>query len=779
MKNEKCEVVNMEKISLNGEWKLFIAEEGEYLCDYSALTTGEQLEKSDFLKIKGNVPGNFELDMQAAGIIPDLFYGKEILRAQELEYRHLWYCRLFDYTAVSDKDSFLTFEGIDTFAEIYLNGEHIGSTDNMLIPHEYPVNGKLKEKNELVIHIKPTALEAQRYSIEAGCNVHLKYNAGSLATRKAAHMFGWDIMPRILSGGLWRGAYIKLVPKRRIEEIYAYTVKADPQKAEIWVYYRMNPISKINEYRLKITGVCGESNFELNERLWHNEGRAEIKMDYPELWWPKNMGEPKLYSVKAELLRGEEVIDSRSFNFGIRTVKLERTALTDENGGGEFRFYINGEPMFVMGTNWVSLDAFHSRDSKRLPAALELLDETGCNMVRCWGGNVYEDCDFFDFCDTHGIAVWQDFAMGCAAYPQTEDFCRRLKEEATVIIKKLRGYTSLVLWAGDNECDEAVAGWTSFSRNPAENILTRVILPEILRRNDPARPFLPSSPYIEGGVFDAGKAEFVPERHLWGPRDYFKSDFYKNSYAHFASETGYHGCPSLESVRKFISPDKLWPPEDNDEWLAHATCMETGKDVTYSFRIPLMLKQVKNLWGAEPENIEKFVLASQLSQAEAMKYFIERFRYGKWRRTGIIWWNLLDGWPQFSDAVTDYYFNKKIAFDFIKRSQAPVCLMFAEPENGHIELIAANEYPYTAHITYKVTDVSCGREIVSGSAEMKKFSSEMINRIIFDSEKPHFYLIEWWLHGKSYKNHYLSGNPPFELDKYVRCAMKCGLIDNR
>ena len=765
----------MEKISLNGAWKLFLAEEGER-DDCDALTSKKQLEAAGFGCIKGTVPGNFELDMQAAGMLPELFYGKNVLEAQELEYMHLWYCRSFDYEA-ADADAFLAFDGIDTYAEIYLNGERIGSADNMLIPHEYPVGGKLRAKNELVVHIRPTALEAQKYPMEAGCTVYQKYNAGSLATRKAAHMFGWDIMPRLLSGGLWRDVYIRQAPKRRIEEVYAYTVQADSEHAQVWVYYRLNPIPKIGEYRLKISGVCGGNRFETAEKLWHNEGKAEIHINAPKLWWPKNMGEPNLYSVRVELLHGDEEIDCREVRLGIRTVRLERTALTDGNGGGEFRFYVNGKPMFVMGTNWVPLDAFHSRDRERLPRALALLDESGCNMVRCWGGNVYEDHAFFDFCDAHGIAVWQDFAMGCAAYPQTEDFCRKLRTEAEVIVKRLRGHASLALWAGDNECDEAITSWTALSRDPDGNVLTRGILPEVLRRHDPVRPYLPSSPYIDGGVLRSGRMEFLPEKHLWGPRDYFKGDYYRNSPAHFASETGYHGYPALESMEQFLSPEKLWPPMGNDEWLVHAASMELSGDAPYAYRIPLMVKQVENLWGEMPDTLERFVLASQLSQAEAVKYFIERFRYGKWRRTGIIWWNLLDGWPQFSDAVVDYYFRKKAAFDFIKRSQLPVCLMMTEPQDGKMKLVAANEYPFDVEFAYKVTDLTDGAAAVSGAARVEALSAKEIGEIAYDPQKAHFYRIQWRLDGKEYQNHYLSGTPPFRLDEYVGWMRQCGLLE--
>jgi beta-mannosidase len=183
--------------------------------------------------------------------------------------------------------------------------------------------------------------------------------------------------------------------------------------------------------------------------------------------------------------------------------------------------------------------------------------------------------------------------------------------------------------------------------------------------------------------------EYLTESHIWGPRDYFKSEFYKGSLAHFASEIGYHGSVSVKSMMRFISPDKLWPWRDNDEWLVHAASPETGKDGPYVCRIELMAKQVKELFDLIPEGLEDFVLASQISQAEAKGFFVELFRVQA-HRSGIIWWNLIDGWPQFSDAVVDYYFHKKLAYYYLRQSQQPLLLSFSESENWKLPFYASN-----------------------------------------------------------------------------------------
>ncbi len=763
-------------VSLDGTWRLFIAP--HHACKHFAsdITSAQEAARHGLTEIPGTVPGNFELDMMDAGLLEDLFYGNNPLLAQELEDRHLWYCRSFSLADSPETKTLLHFEGIDTVAQIYLNGQLLGSTNNMLIGYDFDLTGRLLPENELAVHILPIFLENQKYINEAGCYVYQPYASDSLRIRKAPHMFGWDIMPRILSGGIWRSVTLLRQAEHRIEDSYLYTVRASEQEAEVWGYYRVTPCGDIKKYTLRVTALCGDSAFSWEGRLWHWEGTFKLTVENPRLWWPKNMGEPNLYRVTLELWREEELLDTCRKTLGIRTVTLDKTPLTDAAGRGEFCFRVNGQRMFVMGTNWVPLDAFHSRDRQRLAKAMELVEDIGVNMLRCWGGNVYEDHEFFDYCDRMGIAVWQDFAMGCAVYPQDQAFCDSIRQEAEYVAAKLRQHPSLFLWAGDNEVDEAYTQWTSLSLDPnTHNRITRAVLPQVLQRLDPARPYLPSSPFVDAQAFARQAFEQMPEKHLWGPRDYFKGDYYNTSLAHFASETGYHGCPSPRSMARFLSPDKLWPFENNDQWLTHAACMENTVGAPYSYRIPLMVSQVKTLFGQVPGDLAAFALASQLSQGEAVKFFIERFRSGKWRRTGIIWWNLLDGWPQFSDAVVDYYYIKKASYSFIKRSQAPVCLMFREPEQGSLSLVGCNELPAEKTLRFQVRDLAAGETVLQGDVSLPGFSREDLGAVPC-RDGVHFYLICWELEGREHRNHYISGNPPYDYSQYIRWLQEGDLL---
>ncbi len=756
-------------VSLDGAWTLYYAEH-RALAPSAEYRTQDDLDASGIAHVPAVVPGNFELDLMRAGLIDDVFYGTNPLEAQKRENLHLWYARRFSCESNAEKE--LILHGVDTFSDIYLNGKRIGSTDNMLIPHAFTILPFAGE-NELVVHIRPVFTESRKHPIEAGTVTHLNYNAESLVVRKAAHTFGWDIMPRILSGGLWRSVSLREVRREKIREIYVRASKVSEQKASLLLHYDAQITGDLaHEYELRVVGICGESRFEKNVRLWNASGMAQITLHQPKLWWTRDMGEQPLYDVSAELWHAEERIDRVVLRMGVCRFGLKRTSVADENG--EFCFYLNGEPLFVRGTNWVPLDALHSRDRERLPRALALLKDSGCNMLRLWGGNVYEDEELFRFCDENGIAVWHDFAMGCATYPLTPHMAKALEKEATVVVKQYRQHPCIAAWAGDNECDVATA-WRGACVDPNANFLTRKILPHVLSRHDPERVYIPSSPYVDEEAYASGNLNNTPEQHLWGPRDYFKSDFYTKATASFASETGYHGCPSPASIKKFISPDKLWPWQNNDQWQVHATCMELGDDAAYAFRTALMANQIKVLFGEEPQTLERFSMMSQASQAEAMKFFVERFRSAKWKRTGIIWWNLLDGWPQFSDAVVDYYYARKLAYHVIRRSSAPLCLMFREPKDGILTLIGANETREDATITWRVTDLADGWT-TQGTATLTANLATVVCSVPAPRDNAlHFFLMEWQTESARGKNYYVAGKVPYRFDEYLRYMTESGI----
>ena len=751
-------------VDLNGEWQFAYAFEPPA----EPATTAEGLRSLGLELRPCQVPGNFELDLHAAGLIEEPFFATNIIALRKYEHAHVWYTRRFAAAESQGQTAELVFEGVDCFAEIYLNGQHLLSCDNMLVAHIACVDGLLREENELVVHIRPAVEEAKRYPYPPTLGA-LDLNYESLYVRKAPHMYGWDIMPRAVSAGLWRPVKLRFRPGERLEEVFLETTSiAADGAATLALHYRARTHGGPGDnYELALEGACGESRFYQRLRMPFEAGRFLFTLPGARLWWPRGRGQQHLYEVTATLLKSGLPLDVMTFRHGIRTIALARTSVTTPEGDGEFCFYVNGERFFALGTNWVPADAYHSRDRARLPAMLALADDLGCNMIRCWGGNVYEDDLFYEYCDERGILVWQDFALACAIYPQDAEFRARLEREARAVVKRLRQHPCLALWAGDNECDFAYS-WFGRRRDPNTNALTRELLPGVLREEDETRPYLPSSPYMDEVAFQKGD-RYLPEHHLWGPRDYYKSAFYRDSLCHFASEIGYHGCPSPESVRRFISLAKVWPYQDNEEWVAHATI--------FAYRVELMAKQIRELFGEVPDNLDEFAFASQASQAEAKKFFIELFRTHKWRRTGILWWNLIDGWPQFSDAVVDYYFVKKLAYGFIKRAQQPLLIALREPENWGQDIIACNDTRSPAPLRYTIRDLDRDQVMAAGEAEAAADVVTVLGRLPFSMGEHRCYLIEWESPVGLGRNHYLAGNPPFSLEKYRAWLGKAGLLE--
>ena len=790
-------VAKMKKrLMLDGDWSLIYVANKTYRTEKPLVNTIADLERTSYDKVPARVPGNLERDLFRAGVIDDPYFGSNSIKYQYLEKMHMFYYRTFVLDEIMSEEIILNFEGIDTAAEIFLNGVKIGEAENMLIAHSFNITDDVRVgENEIIVHIIPACIAARKYPIDPGTRSG-GYHAPGISMRKAPHMYGWDIMPRIVSGGIWKSVYIDQIAEDRIDDVYIYALSVDANKNTACLSVNFNShLSEDDpkEYSLKFTGACGDSIIEEKvDYLWHTSATFTFNVSGVKLWWPHNYGEPNVYDFKVELLHLGKVVDEYHTRIGIRMAELDRTDMTDEKGSGEFVFRINGKKIFAMGTNWVPVDAIHSFDADRLPAILPMLDDIGCNIIRIWGGNVYENDMLYDYCDDHGIMVWQDFIMGCALYPQDEDFKRRLYIEAGAAVRRLRCHPSIVLWAGDNECDEAYFWGAKLPYAlPSQNVLTREVLPAALRVNDQSRPYLPSSPYLSDEVVASGKRYFASENHLWGPRDYFKGQFYGNSICHFASETGYHGCNSPDGLARFISADQLWPWIDKEipargelwsrqndlakpDWLTHAACAMNDGSVGEKYRIPMMANQVITLFGQQPQDLNTFAYQSQISQAEAKKYFIERFRVSKWRRTGIIWWNLIDGWPQISDAVVDYYGYKKIAYHYIKRSQQPLCFIFDEPSDSKLPLYVVNDLQQDKKVRYSVTDVTTGEKLVESTITAKADSVTAVwNKDMIEGEK-HFYIIEWEFDGVKGKNHYFTNIIDIDYESYKDAMQKVG-----
>ena len=767
-----------EKISLNGKWDLeFWEQEGDPVTDPAAIAGLKTT------RLSATVPGNVELDLLAAGMIENPEIGNNIYKLRPYEFCQWMYSRHFTAPSLVDGQRLiLDFGGIDCIADIWLNGEKIGSADDALIAHRFDVTGKAKAGDNLLqVVLRSAVLEAQK---ELVGTYSFRHYTESVWIRKPRHCYGWDIMPRLVSAGLWRDVSLIVQDPVSISDVHWVTVDTDPATGNVSAFVDVQvkyPASKIDKVKLHVKlEKDGSTAYEIERILPTFAWRTEFKLDKAELWWPKGYGDPALYDGTVSIVDEDgTVLASDTRKVGFRTVRLDRSEMI-KDGEGEFSFFINGERIFVRGTNWVPLDGFHSRDARWVDSTLDMVVDLNCNMIRCWGGNVYEDTPFYDRCDREGIMVWQDFSMAGVIYPQDDRFVSKLRDEIKQVVIKFRGHPSLAIWSGNNENDNSLL-WTlpTFHIDPNRDVISRKMIPEVLYEFDPTRPYLPSSPYFSEEAFQNGcQRSDLPQDHLWGPRGYYKDPFYKDAQAIFVSEIGYHGAPNKESVEKMFTKDCRYPwtrdGDWNEEWMTKSV-RPLPFFVEFEGRNDLMTKQINLLFGFRPKTLEDFIAASQSTQAEAMKYFVEKFRGERFRRTGIIWWNVRDGWPIVSDAIVDYYNSKKLAYSYLWNAQRTVCVLINDEEEGVLPLRAVNDSFVPAEGKVKVTDVESGKVIYNG-----KFSVGSNDRsLVAGLPVPHgqgVLLIEYETGGQKFRNHYLYGAPPFDFKSYQRWLKEAGLV---
>lgn len=746
------------KMNLNGKWKLYY-----YRHDDVEINSADELLSQEIPSIPCTVPGNVELDLMAAGMLPeDIYKGENILQAEKYEYYDWWYETKFSAQKPNDGQTvLLRFGGVDCIADYFLNGKKIGSSDNMFIEYEFDVTEIISYngENTLLVHITSpltSTVDADDFNMDV---LRYTWNTTSINIRKPPHCYGWDIMPRDVSAGIWRDVELLYRNSGYFKTLQFNLRSLDNGAGNIEMLYQaeLGLNNSIRFNRIVIKGSCGDSSFVSEQYTDGIAGAKWFSIPDIKLWWPKGYGEPNIYDISVEIFSEEgELLISKKLRQGFRTLELKRSEVVRENGS--FNFIINGEKIMAFGTNWVPMDAYHSRDRQRYARALQLADEMGCNMIRCWGGNVYEEDEFFEFCDEHGIMVWQDFGMACLYYPQNEGFADKIRREVSAVVKRLRHFACLVIWCGDNEVD--LLGLRGL--RPSRNRLTREVIPSVLENLDPDRPYIASSPYVSDEAWQKGRGAY-PEDHLWDPRDYFKSRTYLQSNAYFISEIGYHGCPAKESIEKFIDVEYVWPENDNRQWNLHSSNQFNSSD-----RTMLMRKQIKQLFGTAPDTLDEFVIASQISQAEGDKFFVEMIRSKMDEKGGILIWNLIDGWPQMSDAMVDYYYNKKLAYTYVKRSGNPVMVMIDEMEGWGQTVVVCNSTLKAAEVTVKITDLETGRVMYETRCTAAPNKNTRLDKLSIMYSDKGMLLIEYSVDNRPFINTYLYGTPAFDLKSYIK-----------
>jgi len=681
-------------LSLNGSWQLAGFDEGggNWALPGNLLPMGG-------MELAGHVPGEVHVDLLRAGLIPDPYHGMNALEVQWIEEKEWWYKRTFDV----DEDflqskAFLEFDGLDTFATIYLNGREVGKSTNMFTPCSFDVTKEIHEgRNTVAVRFEPTAAVAGRMDSSGlfGC-----FDTPRVNVRKMQCAFGWDWTHRFVGAGIWREARLASYGAVSIADLHI-----EPEMvggyAEAWITIEVaNHTGEDQQVLASVVVALGESREKIDVTEWVSPFggiiEAVVRIEEPELWWPNGFGEQILYTCMVGVQVEGEVQDASECKFGVRTVAIVER---DERGGGAFTFLINGEEVFCKGANWIPADHFVSNITpERYRSLVTLAKDANINMLRVWGGGIYESPDFYAACDEMGIMIWQDFMFACAQYPDGEDFAIQVANEAESAVKRLRNHPSVVLWCGNNECEMGSAPGANW---PGKRLF-REVIPNVLRRFDHTRPYRPCSPY--GGTFGND-----PEEGDWHGGSWFDTYYgdhtkwretIENTRARFVSEFYGHGSTMVESLRDFIPEDKLFPA-DNEAYELH------NKDNPHSGRTDglshhqIMLGLTRKMMG-EPENVEQFAAYSGILHGEFVRAEIEHFRREKWAISGALYWMFDDCWPALGTSVVDYYARPKTAYYYMKRAFAPLMVSF-KPVGDRVQLYVTSDerlrgFDGTAHI---------------------------------------------------------------------------------
>ena len=707
----------MQSIALDGDWEVLPMD-----LDCRGTDGLKKVHRRRSGWIPVDVPGEIHLDLIRAGKMEEPTVSTRMGHCRWPELKSWWYRCRFEVTKkfLAEESQQLVFEGVDCYAQYFINGRFAGESRNSLVPHTIGLRDFWKDgedhracylregKNELIVRvtsgqetvseIEPDPrLETGDTSPEKGRE---KWN-GNVYLRKPQFVYGWDWVPALPNIGLWRpvrlegrsGAVIDdLRLSTRLERSTAViSVEAVIENVHPWASCGCGIEFELSDE----AGVAAEHRENINAQIGRQTVRFEVRVPKAKLWWPNGLGAPWLYRVETRLFRGGKITDERSFNYGLRTITINQSPAPQ---GRRFCVTVNGREVFCKGGNWVPPDPIIARvDHHHLEELLGAAAEANINMLRVWGGGVYESDAFYDLCDRKGILVWQDFIFACAPYPDQLDWFRQaVRDEAEAAVRRLRHHPSLALWCGNNE---NVWGFHCWWNKPEEDpfdkgrqaggsVVYNRILPEVCGRLDPDRPYWPSSPC--GGPEPNG--ETAGDCHWWhpgtmneDPERRINHEVYDECRARFVSEWGVIGPCHLASRRKYLLADEREFGTPADRF--HTNTFEKST---------LVLGLQRHYADTDGLSLADHTLYGQMFQATMYAGSIEAMRFRSNDTVddcqGALIWMYNDCWGETGWSVIDYYLSRKPSYYWLAAAFRPLRAIVRRRGN-HLVTRVVNDGP--------------------------------------------------------------------------------------
>ncbi len=623
----------MNKISLDGMWNM----------------------KGNGFDCNGTVPGSVYSFLLGAGLMQDPYYRQNELDALKLMEHDYTFSRSFAFDKSVRDTVLLCCDGLDTICDIYLNGKAVGHTENMHRSYEFDITSLLKEDNELSLVFR----SANRCFKERNAKDHIWGSPintlmGFNHLRKSFCMSGWDWGPRLPDAGIWRDIYLLISNSDRIDEV---RILQRHENGNVWLTANVSTVCKNADIEILLTDPDGKE--------YNIPSNKEYKIENPRLWWPNGLGDQPLYKITVSLIENGVEVDRDEKTIGLRTLKLIRER---DKFGESFCHEVNGVRFFAMGADYIPEDNILSRITpERTEKLLLNCKNANFNAIRVWGGGHYPNNDFFDTCDRLGIVVFHDLMVACTLLPDDPSLISEFAEEVKENLIRIRHHACIAVISGNNECEEIFAN-CSLEDWKAEKYLEvyENIFPDIVAKVCPEIPYVPSSP-SGAGHFIATKNENIGDSHYWSVwHDNLPFSEYRNHYFRYLSEFGFQSFPDEKTINSFTLP--------SDRNVFSRVMEMHQRNASANGKIVSYLAQTYRY----PNDFSSFIYASQLLQADAMRFAVEHLRRNRGRCMGTLYWQLNDIWPVASWSSIDYYGRFKALHYVAKRFYEPVMISCRE-----------------------------------------------------------------------------------------------------